>query len=154
MPFDAKLSGEAAALARAHEEGLRRLPLTVQAFILVDLQKWAVLFAAEQRYQRALLEHLSQLPPAALAEVCRGIVRIESDASLDSIGERSPERFQDQAQAALRKQNLVASWRSAIDAFFKQIDPAIEVRLYPPDAPRRVVLQLYGGEIAVQPDQL
>src|SRR6188472_3243496 len=109
MPFDAKLAGEAASLARAHEAGLRRLPLTVQAFILVDLQKWAALFPAEQRYQRTLLEHLSQVPPAALSEICAAIVRIESDASIDRIGERSPERFQDQAQAALRKQNLVVS---------------------------------------------
>jgi hypothetical protein len=154
MPFDAKLAGEAASLARAHEAGLRRLPLTVQAFILVDLQKWAALFPAEQRYQRTLLEHLSQVPPAALSEICAAIVRIESDASIDRIGERSPERFQDQAQAALRKQNLVVSWRGAIDAFFKQIDPVVEARLYPPDAPRRVVLQVYGGGIAVQPDRL
>jgi hypothetical protein len=154
MPFDAKLTGEAASLARAHEEGLRRLPLTLQAFILVDLQKWAMLFPAEQRYQRTLLEHLSQLPPAGLAEMCSGIARIERDASFDRINERSPERFQDLAQAALRKQDLVTTWRGAIAAFFKQIDPAIETRLYPPDAPRRVVLQVYGDAIAVQPDKL
>ena len=66
MPFEAKLTGEAASLARAHDEVLRRLPATVHAFILVDLQRWEALFPAEQRYQRALLEHLSQLAPGAL----------------------------------------------------------------------------------------
>jgi hypothetical protein len=154
MPFEAKLTGEAASLARAHDEVLRRLPATVHAFILVDLQKWAALFPAEQRYQRALLEHLSQLTPGALRELSEGVARVETEAGLGRISERDPARFQDAAQGALRKQNLVTAWRREVDSFFQQIDPALEARLYPPDAPRRVVLQLYGDSIAVQPDKL
>ena len=154
MPFEAKLTGEAASLARAHDEVLRRLPATVHAFILVDLQRWAALFPAEQRYQRALLEHLSQLAPGALLELSGGIARVENEAALARISERDPARFQDLAQGALRKQNLVTTWRREVDSFFQQIDPALEARLYPPDAPRRVVLQLYGDGIAVQPDKL
>jgi len=154
MQFDAKLAGEAATLARAHDGVLRRLPATVHAFILADLQKWSTLFPAEQRYQRALLEHLSQTPPDDLSRLAGGITRIETDAGLTRISERDPGRFQDQAQAALRKQNLVTAWRREIDLFFQQIDPVLETRLYPPDAPRRVVLQLYGDGIAVQPDKL
>jgi hypothetical protein len=154
MQFDAKLTGEAATLVRAHDEVLRRLPATVHAFIVVDLQKWSTLFPAEQRYQRALLEHLSQTPADDLSRLAAGIARIETDAGLTRISERDPGRFQDQAQAALRKQNLVTAWRREIDRFFQQIDPALEARLYPPDTPRRVVLQLYGDGIAVQPDKL
>ena len=154
MPFEAKLTGEAAALARAHDEVLRRLPATVHAFILVDLQKWDALFPAEQRYQRALLEHLSQQTPEALREVSGGITRVEAEGALNRISERDPARFQDLAQSSLRKQNLVTAWRREVDRFFQQIDPALEARLYPPDAPRRVVLQLYGDAIAVQPDKL
>jgi hypothetical protein len=154
MPFEAKLTGEAASLARAHEDVLRRLPVTVHAFILVDLQKWSTLFPAEQRYQRTLLDHLSQTPPDALLRLSSGIARVETEAALTRISERDPARFQDQAQAALRKQNLVTSWRREVDSFFQQIDPALEARLYPPDAPRRVVLQLYGDAIAIQPDKL
>ena len=154
MPFEAKLTGEAASLARAHDEMLRRLPATVHAFILVDLQKWDALFPAEQRYQRALLEHLSEQKPAALAELSSGIARVESDAALNRISERDPARFQDAAQASLRKQNLVAAWRREVDQFFQQIDPAVEARLFPLDAPRRVVLQVYGDAIAVQPEKL
>ena len=154
MPFDAKLTGEAASLARANDAVLRRLPATVHAFILSDLQKWPALFPAEQRYQRALLEHLSRVAPDELRQLTGGIARIEAEAALDRIGERDPTAFQDRAQAALRKQNLVAGWRREIDRFFQQIDPALESRLYPPDAPRRVVLQLYGSGIAVQPDKL
>ena len=154
MQFDAKLTGEAAALAGAHDALLRRLPATVHAFLLVDLQKWSALFPAEQRYQRALLEHLSQTPADGLSRLAGGIARVETDAALTRISERDPVRFQDQAQAALRKQNLVTAWRREVDLFFQQIDPALDARLYPPDAPRRVVLQLYGDGIAVQPDKL
>jgi hypothetical protein len=154
MPFEAKLTGEAASLARAHDDVLRRLPATVHAFILVDLQKWDALFPAEQRYQRALLEHLSQQTPEALTEVSGGITRVEAEGALNRISERDPARFQDLAQSSLRKQNLVTAWRREVDLFFQQIDPALEARLYPPDAPRRVVLQLYGDAIAVQPDKL
>src|SRR5256885_1497257 len=62
MQFNAGLTGEAATLARQHGEMLARLPGTVHAFILVELQKWRMLFGPEQRYQRALLEDLSRLP--------------------------------------------------------------------------------------------
>ena len=73
MPFDAKLTGDAAALARANDAALRRLPATVEAFILVDLQRWAALFPPEQRYQRALLEHLSKTPLDTLLQLAGGI---------------------------------------------------------------------------------
>ena len=46
MQFDAGLVGGAAALARAHAELLARLPATVDAFIVLELQKWPTLFAA------------------------------------------------------------------------------------------------------------
>src|SRR5262245_15700217 len=153
MPFEAKLTGEAASLARAHDEMLRRLPVTVHAFVLVDLQRWDALFPAEQRYQRTLLEHLSEQKPGALAGLSSGIARVEADAALTRISERDPARFQDAAQASLRKQNLVAAWRREVDQFFQRIDPAVEARLFPPDAPRRVVLQVYGDAIAVQPEK-
>ena len=66
MQFTADLIGDAAALARTHRELLARLPATVSAFILVELQKWPLLFPAEQQYQRALLDHLSRVPAGEL----------------------------------------------------------------------------------------
>ena len=144
MQFDARLGGEAAALARDHAEVMRRLPATVHAFILVELQKWPTLFPAERRYQRALLEHLSGVAAGELQQLSAGIARIEGEAALNRIAERDPARFQDLAQAALRKQSLVPAWRREVDLFFQQIDPMLESRLYPPDAPRRLVVQLYS----------
>ena len=154
MQFDARLGGEAAALARDHAEMMRRLPATVHAFILVEMQKWPALFPAERRYQRALAEHLSGVPAADLVQLSAGIAKVEGQAALSRIAERDPARFQDLAQTALRKQSLVPAWRREVELFFQQIDPLLESRLYPPDSPRRLVVQLYSGDIAVQPEKL
>ena len=62
MQFDAGLTGDAGALARAHAALLDAPARDRPAFILLELQKWPALFGAEQRYQRALLEHLAGLP--------------------------------------------------------------------------------------------
>jgi hypothetical protein len=154
MQFEARLIDEAATLARSHADLLGRLPATVHAFILVELQRWAALFPAERRYQQALLEHLSRTTADELRQLAEGISRIEREAALTRITERDPARFQDLAQAALRKQSRLPAWRHEVDQFFQPIDPAIESRLYPPDAPRRLVVQVYAGDIAVQPDKL
>ncbi len=82
MQFDAALIGDAATLAHEHKAMLERLPSTVHAFILVELQKWPTLFEPERRYQRALLEHLSRLPPPVLLQAVAGIARVEADANL------------------------------------------------------------------------
>ena len=147
--FNAGLTGDAAALARAHDEALTHLPATIQAFILVELRKWPTLFAPEQRYQRALLEHLSALPAADLQKSAAGIARVEAESGCDRILRDDPARFQDEAQALLRKQKLVQAWRREVDTFFQEINPALEPRLYPADAPRRLVVQLYGSGIAI-----
>jgi hypothetical protein len=154
MQFNADFTGDAAVIARQHRPLLERLPATVHAFIAVELLKWPTLFAAEQRYQRALLDHLSSLPQARLREAVAGIEAVEKQAGTGSIASRDPAGFQEDAQALLRRRQLLQPWRMAVDAFFQQVDPAIEARLFPPDAPRRLVVQVYAGAIAVQPHNL
>jgi hypothetical protein len=65
-----------------------------------------------------------------------------------------PARFQEDAQSVLRKRRLLPAWRKEVDTFFQRIDPAIEAELYPETAPRRLVVQLYASDIAVQPEKL
>src|SRR5262245_51078352 len=154
MQFNPVLIGEAAALARTHGETLSHLPATVHAFILVELERWPTLFQPEQRYQRALLEHLSQQPKSSLDSATAGIARIEGQAGVNKVTDRHPVAFQDAAQALLRQRGLQVAWRSEVDGFFRTIDPALEAQLYPADAPRRLVVQIYGSGIAVQRDQL
>jgi hypothetical protein len=154
MQFTPALSGEAAALVQKHREVLARLPATVHAFILVELQKWPLLFAPEQRYQRALLEYFARLSTPDLDRLAAGIARIEAETGANRVTDRNPARFQDEAQALLRKHGLVVGWRQEVDRFFKNIDPALEAQLYPADAPRRLVVQLYGSGITVQREKL
>ena len=154
MQFTATLTGEAAVLVRQHGDALARLPATVHAFILVELEKWPLLFDAEHRYQRALVEHLSRVPARELDQAVSGIARIEGESGVNRIGERSPARFQDESQALLRKRGLFVSWRGEVDGFFQRVDPLIEAQLYPTDAPRRLIVQIYGSGIAVQRERL
>jgi hypothetical protein len=154
MQFTAGLTGEAATLARTHGDVLARLPATVHAFILVELQKWPTLFGPEQRYQRALLEHLSQLPGPELDQATAGIGRIEADAGATRLTDKSPARFQDAAQTLLRQRGLTVAWRREVDGFFRKVDPALEAQLYPATAPRRLVIQIYGSGIAIEREQL
>src|SRR5262245_13686941 len=154
MQFNADLTGDAAALARTHSEVLARLPATIGAFVLVELQKWPLLFPSERRYQRVLLEHLSRIPASELEQSAAGISRIEADAGVTRIGERRPAPFQDDAQALLRRRGLFVAWRTEVDAFFQKIDPALEAQLYAADAPRRLIVQIYGREIAMQRDKM
>ena len=152
--FTAGLTGEAATLERTHSDALGRLPATVHAFVLTELQKWPVLFAAEQRYQRALLEHLSHWSARELDEAVAGIARIEADAGVSRLGEKNPARFQDAAQALLRARGLNVAWRTEVDDLFQKIDPALERQLYTADSPRRLVVQIYGSGIAIQREKL
>ena len=152
--FTSPLTGAAATLARQYGETLARLPATVHAFILVELAKWPLLFAPEQRYQQALLEHLSRTPPRDLAEAVAGVARIEAESGVARLGEHDPARFQETSQALLRTRGLFAAWRAEVDGFFQTIDPRLEAQLYPADAPRRLVVLIYGSGIGVQRDRL
>jgi hypothetical protein len=147
-------ANEAATLAAKYGEVLKRLPATLRASILVELQKWPMLFAPEQRYQRALLEHLSRLPEGELNRGASAIARIETEAGVSRLNDRNPARFQDESQALLRTSGRIGDWRRAVDDWFQIIDPVLEAQLYPADAPRRLVIQIYGSGIAVQRDRL
>jgi hypothetical protein len=152
--FEEGLIAEAAALAKQHRPMLDRLPATVRASLMVELHKWATLFPAERKYQGALLAHLSGVPRADADRMFAGIVKIEADADVRSIGAGDPGRFQDESQALLRKKRLLYQWRGEIEKLFQQIDPVLERQLYPADGPRRLVVQLYGTGISIQTDKL
>ncbi len=154
MRFEARLTGDAAALARAHRTLLEGLPATFHASILTELEKWATLFAAERAYQRALLEHLAMVPELARRQLFAALASVETEAGCDRIGAREPARFQDDAQALLRQRRLLTRWRREVDSVFQAVQPALDRQLHPPDAPRRLVVQLYGSGIAIQNDQL
>lgn len=154
MRFEAKLAGDAAALAQAQRGLLESLPATFHASILIELEKWDALFDAERAYQRALVEHLASLPEADRRRLFDAVTRVEADAGCDRIKTPQPARFQDEAQAALRAKRLIVRWRQDVAAVFEAVQPAIDARLYPADAPRRVIVQSYASGIGIQAAQL
>jgi hypothetical protein len=89
-----------------------------------------------------------------LDQATAGIGRIEADAGATRLTDKSPARFQDAAQTLLRQRGLTVAWRREVDGFFRRVDPALEAQLYPANAPRRLVIQIYGSGIAVQREQL
>jgi hypothetical protein len=154
MTFEARLTGEAATLARPHAAMLARLPASFHASILIELEKWPTLFAAERAYQRALLEHLAGLAGPERDRLFTALRRLEADAGFDRIATRAPSAFQDEAQAVLRRRRLLTRWRQEVAAAFEALQPAIDATLHPADGPRRLVVQIYASNIAVQVEQL
>jgi hypothetical protein len=154
MRFEPRLTGEAAALAQAHRAMLERLPATFHASILIELEKWTALFAAEHAYQRALLRHLSTLADDDRLRVFAGLVAVEQEAGCNALRESRAAAYQDAAQAALRAKRLLVRWRREVETVFEALQPAIDRELHPPDAPRRLVVQIYGTGIGVQAAEL
>jgi hypothetical protein len=154
MTFDARLTGEAATLARPHAAMLERLPASFHASILIELEKWPTLFDAERAYQRTLLQHLAGLPAPERTRLFAAVARVEADAGLDRIATRAPGAFQDEAQAVLRKRRMLTRWRDEVAAVFQSLQPAIDAALHPADGPRRLVVQIYASNIAVNVEQL
>jgi hypothetical protein len=154
MKLEARLTGEAAALAKPHASMLERLPATFHASILIELEKWPALFDAERAYQRALLQHLAGLAAADRERLFAPVARAEAEAGVAAIATRAPGAFQDEAQAVLRKRRLLPRWRQDVDAVFQAIQPAIDAELHPADGPRRLIVQIYASSIAVKVEQL
>jgi len=149
--MSAATADDAATLLRQHRELLARLPVTLRAFIGIEAEKWPTFFAPEKAYLTAVLESLAG-PQAA--SVLAGVTRLEAESGCRDLRESDPHRLQDATQLLLRRQGLIPRWRHEIDQVFQALQPGIDQRLYPKDAPRRVVVILYGEGIALQRDKL
>lgn len=145
---------DAAALLQEHRPLLSRLPVTFRAFLGVELTRWPILFAAERAYLEALLARLSALTGPELLETFAGLRLVENDAGCGEMPGRGPQEVQDATQSLLRRKGLLPRWRQEVDQVFKRLRPAIEASLHPADAPRRLVVLLYGEGIAIQRDRL
>jgi hypothetical protein len=154
MRFEPTLTGDAATLARTHRATLEDLPASFQVSILIELEKWSALFDAERAYQRALLAHLTSLPPAGRRSLFAALARVEVEAGCDRIRTPRPAQFQDEAQAALRARRLLTRWRREVQAVFDAVQPSLDAALHPPDGPRRLVVQMYASGIGVQTGRL
>lgn len=147
-------AADAASLLRQHGDLLARLPVTFRAFLGVEAQRWPTLFAPERAYLGALLETLARPTGAELVETFAGVARLETEAGCGDVRGSDPRQLQETTQALLRRKGLLPRWRHEVDEVFRRLQPQIDERLYPADAPRRLVVVLYGQGIAIQRDKL
>jgi hypothetical protein len=145
---------DAASLLRQHRDLLARLPVTFRAFIGVEAERWPTLFAPEKNYLGALLESLARPAAPSLVEAFAGVTRVETEAGCGEVRGSDPRQVQDATQALLRRKGLLPRWRHEVDEVFRRLQPQIDERLHPADAPRRLVVLLYGQGIAIQRDKL
>jgi hypothetical protein len=146
-------AADAASLLREHRDLLARLPVTFRAFIGVEAERWPTLFAAEKAYLGALLESLARPSASALVEAFAGVTRLETEAGCRDVRGSNPRQIQEATQGLLRRKGLLPRWRHEVDEVFRRLQPQIDERLYA-DAPRRLVVILYGQGITIQRDKL
>jgi hypothetical protein len=149
-----RAAAEAATLLGRHRDLLARLPVTFQAFIGLEAQKWPTFFPPEKAYLGALLETLARPSAAELAAAFAGVMRVEGEAGCRDLRGSDPRELQDKTQSLLRRQGLLPRWRHEVDLVFQRLQPEIDARLHPADGPRRVVVVVYGQGIAIQRDKL
>ncbi|PYQ19113.1 MAG: hypothetical protein DMF81_22910 [Acidobacteria bacterium] len=147
-------AAEAASLLRRHRDLLARLPVTFQAFIGVEAQRWPAFFAPEKAYLAALLDSVASWTGPELVEAFAGMTRLETEAGCRDVRGGDPGQLQDATQALLRRKGLLPRWRQEVDQVFGRLQPRIDARLHSADAPRRLVVLLYGQGIAIQRDRL
>jgi len=142
---------DAATLLKQHKQLLERLPVTFRANIGVEAATWSTSFPAERANLAALLDALAECD---VADVFSGVASIEKEAGCQSVKADDARKLQDETQALLRRKGLLPRWRAEVERVFARLQPSIDRRRYPPDAPRRVVVLLYGRGIAVRRDTL
>jgi hypothetical protein len=142
---------DAASLLRQHRELLARLPVTFRAFVGVEAEKWPTSFPPERAYLAALLEALGGVD---VPDVFAAVVALETEAGCRDVKGGDARQLQDATQALLRRKGLLPRWRLEVERVFQRLQPEIDRRLHPADAPRRVVVLLYGQGIAIQRDKL
>ncbi|PYV15777.1 MAG: hypothetical protein DMG21_13980 [Acidobacteria bacterium] len=155
MDITAGLEPEAKKLVEEHHAAVSRLPLTFLVHTLVDIRKWAALFAPEQKYFRALFDQLSMFDDSQFENVFGELTRFETKAGCDRVKSPDPMTARVELEDRLRVKGAYAEWRRQIDAIFEKLNPLVEARLFTPaDLGPRLVVMIYGQGIAIERESL
>src|SRR2546426_846630 len=154
MSFYSGLSGEASELAREHQNVLDRLPRTFLVSIVLELERWSVLFEPEKAYFRVLLKQLAGLTSSEFEKLFGGLTSLESDAGCNRVVMDDPKTLQERTQTLLRKEGLLSRWREEIDDIFQKLQLPLEAQLYSKDTGHRLIVIIYGQGIAIERDKL
>jgi hypothetical protein len=148
------LDKEATALVERHRDVLERVPRTILANTLVELQKWQDMFEPEKTYFRTLLDNLSALPPEKFHELFGGLAQVESETGCSRVDGASAAEVQKKTLDLLREKGEFSRWREEVDKIFRQLDPEIESQNYGTDNQPRLVVMIYGEGIAIEHEKL
>ncbi len=148
------ITGEALELVQKHRRVLDRLPRTFLVSLILELERWPMLFEPEKAYFRLLLQQFTLLSPSEFEQLFTGLAVLESQAGCDRVAAKTPKAFQDSILTLLRTVGLYSRWRQEIDDIFQKLQPTLESQLYSGDKDARLVVILYGEGIAVERDNL
>lgn len=154
MSLYAGLDPEAATLVREHAKLFQKLPKTFLVSTLVQIQKWSTLFGPEKKYFRTLFDQLSGLSDSEYAELFGGLARLESQHGLDRLDAKDIFTLQNEQLDHIKSAGAYTEWRGKIDAIFQKIEPKVEAQLYSSELPPRLVVLIYGQEIAIERETL
>ncbi len=154
MNLHAGLNPEAKGLVDQHREALTRLPKTIRANTLVELQKWPDLFEPEKNYLRAQLEVVTGLDAGRFQQIFGGLQEFERTTGVGRIDAEDAIKVRKKTLDYLRSHGEYARWREAIEKTFEVLDPQIESRLYAGNLAPRLVVMIYGEGIALERDKL
>lgn len=154
MNIYAGLDPEAANLVREHDQLFRRLPTTFLVNTLVQIQNWPTLFAAEKKYFVTLFDQLSGLTDSEFAALFGALANFEAKDGLDHLDAADITTLQAEQLNHLRSTGVYSDWRGMIDGIFQKIEPKVEAQLYSSNLPPRLVVIIYGQEIAIERETL
>jgi len=141
-----------AVLRKAQEDHLiDRLPITFRPFLNQEMSRWEAKFPYEQRYLEGLVGFLDGLPPDRLAELFRGVHRLESAMGIRENQFSAQEQTMREASILARSPHY-REWRQEIDQVFQQIDRSVfaeeQARL---SQVNRLVLLIFPSALPVEP---
>lgn len=108
----------------SHAGLISRLPRTFGPALNDQLQRWELLFPAEQRRLRAQLDYLEGLPQAELKELFAPMANVESRMDLPN-WQPGAAGMSIQETGILARSPLYPQWRTEVEKVFAHIEEAI-----------------------------
>jgi hypothetical protein len=144
-----------AILRKAQKDRLvEKLPITFQPFLNQEISHWGTKFPYEQRYLESLIGFIDSLSPEGLADLFRGVRKVESSMGINEHQFSAHEQTMREASILTRSPYYLV-WRQEIDRVFQQIDHSAfaeeQARL---SILNRLVLLIFPSVLPVDPQSV
>jgi hypothetical protein len=140
----ARYSPEGRALATAHIDLLRRIPLALLPLLLLQVQQTAVAFPAEHAQFNAEIAALEAMDRAAFDALMQPFAALELSADLKKMAwVDHPQQFSERLTAWLWSQYQIDRYHAAAESYRRAVQPAASQAA--PSTPRWTLLLLGRG---------